>query len=93
LTASRRSHALLRIWKSEESNANVIPAVKPWIPRLKKVVGRTKQEALSLKALEVTSIIIDQKVGGYDTLISTEHDMAVREKWKMLLDPFILRGK
>ena len=57
------------------------------------IVGRTKQEALSLKALEVTSIIIDQKVGGYDTLISTEHDMAVREKWKMLLDPFILRGK
>jgi hypothetical protein len=40
-------------------------------------VGRTEQEALSLKALEVMSIIIDQKVGGYDTLISAEHNMAI----------------
>jgi hypothetical protein len=39
------------------------------------------------------SIIIDQKVGGDDTLISAEHNMAVREKWKMLLNPFILRGE
>jgi hypothetical protein len=46
-----------------------------------------------LKAPEVMNIIIDQKVGGDDTLISAEHNMAVREKWKMLLNPFILRGE
>jgi hypothetical protein len=45
--------------KSEETNANVIPAIESQIARLKEIVRGTKQQALFLETLEMVSIIVD----------------------------------
>src|SRR5664279_2279613 len=74
----------------EELAPHVVPIIQPGIASFLAIVGRSEQESLSGKTVEMTGAVVNQEVGRDDALVATENDMGIGKRGEMVLDPLVL---